>query len=423
MQLQINGISCSYGAAPILRDVTFQINNRAMLGIVGPNGSGKTTLLRTISRVLPPGKGKVLLESADLYQMPARQAAKNIAVVGQETQFDFPFTVKEIVTMGRLPHLKRFQKENAKDHEAVFKAMQAADLLQLADRPVNKLSGGEKQRVLIARALAQEPAVLLLDEPTSYLDLNYQLEIMELLQRLHHEQRISIVMVLHDINLACQFCDNLLVLKDGKIHAAGSPGQVVSASFIKDIYGCEVQVETPYPGGRPQVLLQKSKSASSSSTGKLVHVVGGGGLSSELFHLLCDHGFTISTGVINIGDSDWQEAKRLGIEVIEAEPFCAVTAEQSKFNSICMEKADFIILDAIPFGPGNLPNLESVLVQAGQGKKVIVVDGLNIDERDYTRGIAAALYSQLTSCAKYMVHSTNEAISLMEGDHGHGFKR
>lgn len=423
MQLQIAEISCSYGAAPVLQDVTFHIKDHAMLGIVGPNGSGKSSLLRTISRVLPPSKGKVLLESADLYQMPARQAAKNIAVVGQEQQFDYPFTVNDIVMMGRIPHLKRFQKESIKDHKAVQHAMQAADLLHLADRPVTKLSGGEKQRVLIARALAQEPAVLLLDEPTSYLDLNYQLEIMELLQRLHHEQTITIVMVLHDINLACQYCDDLLVLKDGKIQAAGPPGQLINAAFIRQIYGCEVQVEMQYPGGRPLVLLQKSKSASACSTGRLVHVVGGGGISSELFHLLCDHGYTISTGVINIGDSDWQEAKRLGIEVIEAEPFCPVTAEQSKLNIIYMEESDFIILDAIPFGPGNLPNLESVLAQARQGKKVIVVGGLNIGERDYTGGIAEALYNQLISCAMYMVDSVNEAISLMEGDQGHDFKR
>lgn len=416
MQIHIADVTCSYGAAPVLQNVSFHIEDQAMLGIVGPNGSGKSTLLRTISRVLPPDKGKVLLDSVDVQYLPARQAAQKLAVVAQDQQFDYPFTVNDIVMMGRLPHLKRFQKESVKDYEAVERALSAADLLQLSRRPVTSLSGGEKQRVLIARALAQEPAVLLLDEPTSYLDLNYQLEIMELLQRLHQEQALTVIMVLHDINLASQFCHNLLVLKDGLIQAAGPPRQIISAAFIKQIYGCEVQVETQYPGGAPLVILQKSKSAQARNYGRLVHVIGGGGLSTGLFHLLSEAGFTISTGVINIGDSDWQEARRLGINVIEAEPFCPVTDQQSKQNSLCMEKAEWVILDAIPFGPGNLPNLEAVLAQVKLGKQVIVIDRSDFAERDYTGGIAAALYNQLIVSSVNVVDSAHGAIRLMEGD-------
>lgn len=417
MQLDILGISCGYGAHPVLQDATFHIKQNDLLGIVGPNGSGKSTLLRTISRVLRPCQGQVLLDKTDLYQLPARDVARKMAVVAQEHNLEFPFSVKDIIMMGRIPHLKRFQSEGIKDQGIVRQAMDLTDVAHLAQRPVNELSGGEKQRVLIARALAQEPGILLLDEPTSYLDLNYQLEIMELLLRLHREQGIMIVMVLHDINLASQFCDSLLVVKEGKIYAAGTPAQVINAAFIKEIYGCEVQVETQTPGGRPIVILNKSQPVrTQKNLAGLIHVVGGGGSGTDLFRLLLDQGRMISTGVINIGDSDWHEAQRLGLKIVTADPFCAITPEQSRQNDELMRQAEYIVMASIPFGPGNLPNLESVLQQAQQGNKVIVVNKIDIHELDYTGGIATELYNRLIASGVSVAKDDWEAISLMEGD-------
>lgn len=423
MQLDILGVTCGYGADPVLQEATFHIKQQDMLGIVGPNGSGKSTLLRTISRVLPPSQGRVLLEAADLYKLPARHVARNIAVVAQEQHLEFPFTVADIIMMGRIPHLKKFQTEGAKDREIVQRAMDLTDVMYLAQRPVNELSGGEKQRVLIARALAQEPSILLLDEPTSYLDLNYQLEIMELLHRLHREQGITIVMVLHDINLASQFCDKLLVLKEGKIYAAGTPRQIINTDFIKKIYGCEVQVEMQSPGGRPMIILNKTQQVRNQESDRPVHVVGGGGLGTEIFHLLLDQSRAISTGVINIGDSDWQEAQRLGITTVEADPFCPVTLEQAEQNNQLMNQAEYIVLAAIPFGPGNMPNLESVLEQAQLGSKVIVINNMDISQRDYTGGMATVLYNKLIKCGVTVVENAEAAVELMEGDRFYDNKR
>lgn len=417
MQLDILGISCGYDANAVLEDATFSIRQQDFIGIVGPNGSGKSTLLRTISRVLPPSRGQVLLDESDLYKLPARQVARKLAVVSQEQNLSFPFSVQEAIMMGRIPHLKRFQHEDRKDQEIVRKAMELTDVSHLAQRPVTELSGGEKQRVLIARALAQQPAILLLDEPTTFLDLNYQLEIMELLVRLHREHGLTIVMVLHDINLASQFCERLLVVKAGKIYAAGSPRQIINAAFIKEIYGCDVQVETQSQTGRPIVILNQSKSfRERQSSGKLVHVVGGGGLGKTLFHLLLDQGRTVSTGVVNIGDSDWLEAQQLDITVVEADPFCPVTLEQSKQNQDLMKQAEYIVLAAIPFGPGNLPNLESVLALAQQGSQVIVIKNSDISALDYTGGRAAELYHKLIACCVAVVENEWEAVRLMEGD-------
>lgn len=416
MLLRILGVTCGYGAHPVLQDATVLIHKEDMVGIVGPNGSGKSTLLRTMSRVLRPSLGKVLFEEADLYQIPAQIVAKRIAVVSQEQGLNFPFSVEDVVMMGRTPHIKRFQRETSSDREVVQRVMELTDITFLAHRPVNELSGGEKQRVLIARALAQEPSVLLLDEPTSYLDINYQLEIMELLVRLHRDQGITIVMVLHDINLASQFCNSLLVVKEGKIYAAGTPQQVITSDFIKDIYGCDVRVESQAPGGRPIIILSKARPAQKSEMlGRQVHVVGGGGASTELFQYLVDRGWGVSTGVVNIGDSDWHEALRLGISIVEAAPFCEVSEVEAIRNHELMNKAEYIVLAGIPFGSGNIRNLEVVLEEAQKGRKVIVVNKLNINERDYTGGVATKLYNNLISCGVSVVENEREAISLMEG--------
>lgn len=417
MLFNILDVTCGYGASPVLEDATVQINGRDFVGIVGPNGSGKSTLLRTISRVLQPLHGKVLLEEEDIYHIPASKVARKMAVVTQEQGLDFPFTVKDVVMMGRIPHLKRFAREGLKDLEAVGRAMDLTDTVSLADRPVNELSGGEKQRVLLARALAQEPKILLLDEPTSYLDLNYQIEIMELLVRLRRNHGLTIVMVLHDINLASRYCDYLVVVKQGSIHAIGTPHQVITTNVIKEVYGCEVRVECPNSIERPYIVFNGEETcAAKEGRQRWVHVVGGGGSSLLLYRNLLNSGWKVSTGVVNVGDSDWQEACRLGLSIIEAPPFCNFGVNEVMRNKEMMQKAEFIIMAGIPFGTGNIKNLECVLEEAERGGPVIVFDNIDIGERDYTGGKAAELYKSLLRSGVRTVSNEWEAIHLMEGD-------
>lgn len=414
MLFDILGVTCGYGASPVLKNANVQINKQDLVGIVGPNGSGKSTLLRAISRVLKPIHGKVLLDEKDLYQISAAEVARKIAVVSQEQGLDFPFTVRDVVMMGRIPHIKRFAREGPRDYQAVARAMELTDTGVLADRLVSELSGGEKQRVLLARALAQEPQILLLDEPTSYLDINYQIEIMELMARLRRDYGLTIIAVLHDLNLASRFSDYLLVMKNGCVHAVGTPHQVITSSMIKDVYGCEVRVESAN-SERPYIVFNSETRQAAGGSERWVHVVGGGGSCIQLFRNLLNAGWQVSTGVVNIGDSDWQEAGRLGITVIEAPPFSTVGTGEAALNQEMMQKAEYIILAGIPFGTGNIRNLESVLEEAQRGARVIAIDNVDINERDYTGGRAALFYKKLLQSGAQIVNSEWEAIRLMEG--------
>ena len=417
MLLNVLGVTCGYGTSIVLKDASVQINSGDFVGIVGPNGSGKSTLIRTISRVLQPLYGKVLIKGEDIYRLPAAEVAKEMAVVTQERGLDFPFTVRDVVMMGRLPHIKRFARESAKDLEAVARALALTDTILLADRQINELSGGEKQRVMLARALAQEPKILLLDEPTSYLDLNYQIETMELLVRLRRDYGLTIVMVLHDLNLASRYCDYLLVVKQGAIYAIGSPHQVITTDIIKKVYGCEVRVECPNSIERPYIVFNDEQiSVVRKGNERWVHVVGGGGSGVLLFRNLLKSGWKVSTGVVNVGDSDWQEACRLGLSIVEAPPFCNVGTNEVRQNKEMMQKAQYIIMAGIPFGIGNVQNLACVLEQAEKGNPVIVIDNIDIGDRDYTGGKATELYGNLLKSGVRTVKSEWEAIHLMEGD-------
>ena len=417
MLFNIMGVTCGYGASPVLQNANVQINGGDFVGIVGPNGSGKSTLLRTISRILEPWHGKVLLEEKNIYAIPAAQVARKMAVVPQEQVLNFSFTVRDLVMMGRIPHLKRFAQEGPRDFEVVERAMELTDTISLADRQVNELSGGEKQRVLLARALAQEPQILLLDEPTSYLDLNYQLELMELLLRLRRDYGLTIIMVLHDLNLASRYCDYLVIVKKGSIYAIGTPHQVITTNIIKDVYGCEVRVECPNSSERPYIVFGSDEiSAAKGNSEAWVHVVGGGGSGLMLFRNLLNSGWNVSTGVVNVGDSDWQEARRLGLNIVEAPPFCPIGDSDVVRNIEEMRKAEYLILAGMPFGTGNIKNLECVLEEALRGARVIVINSTNISKRDYSGGMATELYNRLIKSGVYVVNNEWEAIQIMEGE-------
>jgi len=238
--LVVRGIRCKYDSAEVLRDVDFAIERGELLGILGPNGSGKTTLLRCLARTLKPHAGAILIDGKDIYELPPRRVARDVALVPQETGISLDFTAAEIVLMGRNPHLGRFQFGDSHDFEVVRGAMETADVLRFADRPVTQLSSGERQRVIIARALAQEPSLLLLDEPTAHLDPNNQLEIMDLLAGLNEERGLTIIAVLHDLNLAARYCDSAILLKEGRIADVGPIARVLTPKKIEHIFRVKV---------------------------------------------------------------------------------------------------------------------------------------------------------------------------------------
>jgi iron complex transport system ATP-binding protein len=255
--IEVNSISFRYHEEWVLQEVSFRVEKGEFVGVIGPNGSGKTTLLKILYRLLAPQKGKVLFELVSMKKMDRRDIAKRIAVVAQETQLLFPFSVVETVLMGRSPYLGHLMFESEKDLEIARKAMEWTKVLPFSDRPVEELSGGERKRVFIARALAQEPEVILLDEPTANLDIQHQIDFLDLILTLNRERGLTIVMASHDMNIASEFCDRLILLQGGRIFQTGTPEEVMTKENIESVYGCEVWIDQHPISGMPRISLLK----------------------------------------------------------------------------------------------------------------------------------------------------------------------
>jgi iron complex transport system ATP-binding protein len=244
-----------------LNGLTFEVARGESLGIIGPNGSGKTSLLKLLVKVLRPQEGTVHLFGAELGVMSQSAMARLVAYVPQDFQQIFPFTIAEMVLMGRFPHhqnaqiLSGFRWESVDDIERARQAMDVMDVAHLANRFISDVSGGERQRAIIARALAQEPSVLLLDEPMAFLDLNHQLEICRTLRRLNEARGLTVIVVSHDLNLASQYCDRLMLMKEGQIALLGPPQDVIQPEVLEAVYGCKVLVDRHPDSGLPRVTL------------------------------------------------------------------------------------------------------------------------------------------------------------------------
>ncbi len=258
--IELRSVSFRYREDWVLKDLSFQIGRGEFLGIIGPNGSGKSTLLKILSSLLIPQKGELFYEGVLLRKMNRIDIAKKIAVVPQETHLLFPFKALEIVLMGRSPYLGPLLFERTIDLEIAKKAMEWTETLPFSERPMDELSGGERKRVFIARALAQEPEVILLDEPTSNLDIHHQLDFLELILNLNHERRLTIVMASHDINIASEFCERLVLLQQGRIYKMGTPQEVITQENIEEVYGCETWVDQHPVSKMPRIsLLRKGR--------------------------------------------------------------------------------------------------------------------------------------------------------------------
>jgi len=238
MTLHVHELGWSVDARRIIDDIRLSVETGAFVGLLGPNGSGKSTLLRCIYRSLKPDAGTISLDGADLLAMPPREAARKMAVVLQESSIQFDFTVQEMALMGRTPYKSAFEPDTNDDWEIVADALAQVDMLDFRERSYGTLSGGEKQRVLIARALAQQSQFLVLDEPTNHLDIRYQLEILDIMRELP----VTTLAALHDLNLAALYCDRLYVLSEGRVVASGAPDDVVTADLISEVYGVRADV-------------------------------------------------------------------------------------------------------------------------------------------------------------------------------------
>lgn len=253
--LKVDNLWGGYGRELVIKGVSFAIKRGEFLGIIGPNGSGKSTLLRLMSRVLTPQRGGVTFENKDITQMHLKDFCQKVSFVPQDTLINFSFTVQEIVLLGRIPHLKRMQMEGPRDYAVSEDALFLTDALHLKNRQIDELSAGERQRVIVAKALAQEPVLLFLDEPTAHLDIAHQLQILNLLKKLNLKNNLTIVVVLHDLNLAAEFCSRIILLNEGEVFKEGSPTEVLTYQNIERVYKTLVLVNKNPLSSKPYVVL------------------------------------------------------------------------------------------------------------------------------------------------------------------------
>lgn len=249
MHVQVEHVCWSVDKREILHEADLNIESGSFVGLVGPNGCGKSTLLRCIYRLLKPDSGEINLDDQNVWNLSAREAARQTAVVLQEYPTEFEFTVEEIVSMGRNPHKNMFDRETPEDLRIIEEALEQVDLTGFANRNFRTLSGGEKQRVMIARTLAQQARFLILDEPTNHLDIRYQLETMDLVKGLG----ITTLAALHDLNIATSYCDGVYVMKDGSIVASGAPDEVLQPQLIYDVFGVRATVDRHPQTGKPRI--------------------------------------------------------------------------------------------------------------------------------------------------------------------------
>lgn len=238
MKIKCVETSAILGGKEIVKSVTIDIEEKKFIGIIGPNGSGKSTFLKCIYRVLKPSGGIIYLDDTELNKFTVKESARKMAVVSQHNYYNFDFSVQDVVLMGRAPHKKQMERDTAKDYKIVYEALKKVEMEDFASRSFSTLSGGEQQRIILARALAQQTECLILDEPTNHLDIKYQLQILNIVKKLD----ITVIAALHDLNIAAMYCDELYVIKNGSIMAHGAPKKILTTSLLKEIYEVDTKI-------------------------------------------------------------------------------------------------------------------------------------------------------------------------------------
>jgi iron complex transport system ATP-binding protein len=427
--IKVENLSFGYGNQSLLYGLETSVQRGEMVGLLGPNGSGKTTLLKLLSGVLRPQGGRVLLDGRDLIAWGRREVARRIAVVPQELQVPFAFTVEQMVALGRTPFISPFGTHSSKDRQIVREAMQSAEVEALAGRVFNELSGGERQRVIVAMALAQQPRLLLLDEPTSHLDIKYQMEVLELVRRLNRETGVTVIAAMHDLNLAARYFPRLLLFQRG-IVADGGPAEVLEPHLLRRVYGITVQVGVMHGAEHLSVVPPGDAAAVNEPEEQVpqIHIIAGGGSGALVMRALADARIAFSAGPLNIGDSDHTLALRLAGEVITEQPFAPVSEVTRQRLRARLQEISLLILCPMPIGPGNLALLEEALAYSLRGGPVLLLlpSGdlpgseelqpssllrlLRAQERDYARGEGARMLLRLIEAGAMLVGSLSEIV-------------
>ncbi|MGL4654814.1 MAG: ABC transporter ATP-binding protein [Sarcina sp.] len=252
MKINTNNLKININKTEIVKGISLDVTDKEFVGIIGPNGSGKTTFLKSLYRVLSPSSGCIYFDGKSIKELKLKETAKKIGVVGQHNFYNFDFTVFQMVLMGRSPHKKLMESDNANDYKIATNALEKVDLLDFAERSYATLSGGEQQRVILARALTQEAKALILDEPTNHLDIKYKLQLLSLVKSLN----IEVISAIHDLNLAAMYCDKIYVINKGLVHAFGTPKEVLTPELLKEVF--EVDAKISWEGNIPNIIYKNT---------------------------------------------------------------------------------------------------------------------------------------------------------------------
>lgn len=399
--LAVENLSAGYGQ-PAFEQVSFRVEPGEFVGLLGPNGTGKSTLLKAISGSIRPLAGSVELFGKPFERYRPQELARRMAMLPQQPPSDHEFSVLEVVRFGRHPYQQAFGWGHAeRDRQVIADAMRALGVEAWQDRRMGTLSGGEQQRVRLAQALAQEPELLLLDEPTAWADLSYQLELMRQVSDLARARRLAVVAVLHDLNQAAQFCSRLLLLHHGRLEKDGSPGEVLTEEAIARAFGVPVHVRNHPETGAPYILPRMAINPGRRRN-RTIHVVAGGASAQTLIPRLYAQGYDLTAGVLNALDSDLELATSLGIPTIAEAPFASVSLESARLLRERLAAADLVVVTGVGFGPGNVENLRAV-AEAGRPTYLL---GAPMRDRDFTDGEAMRLCEQLVAAGAVL---TDEA--------------
>jgi len=398
----VENLNFSYGKTEVLKDISFSVRAGEFLGIIGPNGSGKTTLLKIIDKILKPKDAKITIDEKTMDSYKLRELAKKIAYVPQNTSLIFDYTAYEVALMGRNPYVGKFQSETIEDYEIISKIFELTNCSELVDRNFNDLSGGEKQKIIFSRALVQEPKILLLDEPTTHLDIYNQIEYMELLKKFQKEG-LTIIMVIHDLNLAAKYCDSLILMSNGRIYAKGTVEEVLTEKNIKEVFNIHVIMQKSSVTDSihivPYLKFIKEKHDIN------VHVICGGSSGSKIMHLF--NNFNVSVGVLHQADGDYDVARLNDYKIITEKPFSPIS--NNAYNELlsALNNSDYIIFCDFPIGVGNIKNLECLLETE---KNIIILEETPIELRDFTNGFAKRIYDKIKKRSNVKIFSKTDEI-------------
>ncbi len=407
--LEAQGLVYEVQAKRLLDRVSLKAERGSFVGLIGPNGAGKSTLLKSVSGLMRAQEGSVSLEGIDLTATSTKQIARTLAQVSQTPPYTYGFTGVELVMMGRYPHMGRFQVEGAEDRRIAADAMRQTETEEFADRLVETLSGGERQRVFVAGALAQQPHVLLLDEPTSNLDILHQLKVLDIVQGLV-QQGMTAIAAIHDLSLAARYCSTLVLMSGGRVLAEGAAEDVLTPSNIEAAFGVRTVVyRDPFTNTLSVSLLDQATATESVASGTRVHLVCGGGTGSRLMYELQRAGMTVTAGPLGGGDTDRSAADILGIEYVPVTAFGPIEAEARSQHLELVELADIVVLCDVPFGPNNTAMLGAL----SSARRLVIIEGTPLMDRDFTGGSALHFFEGLSPVAR--PQGTDEAVACVLG--------